>query len=267
MTRSGGQEVDEGHRAGRTQTIGRALAVLEVVRDAASDIGIVQIADTLGLSPSTAHRIAGALVRGGYLAHNPESGRYYLGRSSVLLGLAAERNLGLDAALPALERLGAQTAESVNLGVREGMSGLVVMRVLSPQPLRFDQRPGTKAPLYASAMGKCLLAFAGDVDGYLATIGNELARLTSTTITSVRALRKELATTTERGYSFDDEESIPGLRCVGAPVLDTHGRIRAAVAVQAPAARMPDARMAELAALVTATAKEVAEVLPVDRRL
>lgn len=257
---------EDTHRSGRTQAIGRALAVLDLFRDAPASLGLLQIASAVSLSPSTAHRIVAALVRGRYLVQNTETGRYYLGRGAVLLGLAAERNLGLHGALPVIERLGARTQESVNLGVRDGMSGLVVMRVLSPQPLRFDQQPGTRAPLHASAMGKCLLSFAGDVDDYLQAVGR-LQKFTDSTVTSARALRKELVLIRERGYSIDNEESIPGLRCVGAPVLDTSGNLRAAIAIQAPSVRMPDERVTELAPELMTTAKEVAELLPVDRQL
>ncbi len=254
-------------RGGGAQAIERALAVLDLFRDARSDLGIMHIASSLKLSPSTAHRIVAALVRGGYLVQNKKSEQYYAGRNAMLLGLAAERNLGLHAALPLLERLGATTQESVNLGVREGMSGLVLLRVLSPQPLRFDQQPGTKTPLHASAMGKCLLSFSGDIEEYLESFDGRPTKFTPSTITAPRALRKELEAICDRGYSIDNEESIPGLRCVGAPVKDAHGRVRAALAIQAPTVRMPDKRVADLAADIMNTAKELADLLPVDRVL
>lgn len=247
-----------------TQAIRRACAVLALFRDSRSELGIAQIAAAVALRRSTVHRIVRALVAEGYLAQNTETDRYYLSRSAVLLGVAAQRELGLSAVMPILERIGAHTSESINLGVPDGDRALVVLRVESPMSLRFDQPPGTRVPLHASAMGKSLLAFGGrDLDAYVAEIGGRLPGYTPTTITSLRELRKELAETRARGYSIDREESITGVRCVGAPILGPEGTARAATAIQVPAVRMPDPRTADLAEQIVTAAKEIAEILPV----
>jgi len=52
------------------------------------------------------------------------------------------------------------------------------------------------------------------------------------------------------------------VRCVGAPILDADGQARAAVAVQAPAVRMPEKRLAQLGPVLVATATELARVVP-----
>lgn len=260
-------------RATGTQAISRALDVLALVRDAGRDLGVLAIAHALSLRPSTAHRIVRALVADGYLGQDPDTDRYYLGRSAVLLGLAAHRDLGLQAAFPVLEDLGSRTSESVNLGVRDGASALVVLRVESPLPLRFDQPAGTRVPLHASSMGKSLLAFEGldggipaAIERYTADAGGALARFTPTTITTERALQIELTRTRERGHSLDDGESIDGVYCVGAPILGADGRARAAVAVQAPAVRMGADRISALVPLITTAATEIGSLLPARHR-
>jgi IclR family acetate operon transcriptional repressor len=53
-----------------------------------------------------------------------------------------------------------------------------------------------------------------------------------------------------------------GVRCVGAPVHDGPGPCRAAVAVQAPALRMPTQRFADVGPDVVQAAKEIAALLP-----
>ncbi|MGH3342726.1 MAG: IclR family transcriptional regulator [Carbonactinosporaceae bacterium] len=251
-------------RAVGTQAIRRALAVLELFRDTRTDLGNTQIANALGLRPSTTHRIVRALVDEGYLTQNAENERYYLSRGAVLLGLAAQRSLGLSAALPVLERISASTSESVNLGVSDGTHALVVLRAESPLPLRFDQPPGTRVPLHASSMGKALLAFGGDVEEYVESLGGGLPSYTPHTVTSVPALRKEIEVTRDRGYSLDDEESITGVRCVGAPIINAQGRARAAAAIQAPSVRLPDARIDKLAEEIVTAAAEISDLLPPD---
>ncbi|HLH59974.1 MAG TPA: IclR family transcriptional regulator [Streptosporangiaceae bacterium] len=253
---------EDGGRVVGAQAISRAFAVLHLVRDRGTDVGVGQIARELGLTLSTAHRIVRALVAEGYLTQNETNERYYLGGSALLLGQAAYRNFRLDVVRPVLERLATRTGESVNLGVLAGSYAIVVERVESPQPLRFTQPPGTRAPLHASAMGKAVLAFNDDLAARLLAPGNTLEPIQPNTYTDADRLRADLAETRARGWSTDDEESHVGVRCVGAPVHDGPGPCRAAVAVQAPALRMPTQRFADVGPDVVQAAKEIAALLP-----
>src|SRR5262245_55153798 len=83
-----------------TQAIRRAFALLNVFRDEGGDLGVVQLADRLGLTLSTAHRIARALVLEGYLAQDEGRERYRLGPQSLLLGQAAQKAMGIQVARP-----------------------------------------------------------------------------------------------------------------------------------------------------------------------
>jgi DNA-binding IclR family transcriptional regulator len=249
------------------QTVVRALAVLGLVRRASTDVGVSEIARALALHTSTVHRILKALVSEGYLAQNPETDRYRLGRESFLLGLAAERNLGFAAVAPILERLRDTTGESTNLVVRDGDQGLVVLRVESEQSLRFTQPVGARIPLHCTSTGKALLAFAHDPTAEVAGVG-ELTAMTSKTITSRRALARELDEVRSRGWSTNRGERIAGVCGVAAPVLDpSTGEASAAVAVQGPAVRIPESRMSELGVLVVEAAAEIATILPAGYRI
>lgn len=248
------------------QAVTRALAVLTHLSQAGTDVGVTEIANALSLTPSTVHRLVRALVADGFVAQNEATERYYLGRAAVLLGQAAQRNLGLDLALPVLERLGADTGESVNLVVREDASGVVVLHIASRMPLRFEQPPGSRIALHGSSTGKALLAFADDWATTVQRLPTPLAQLTPKTLYRAADLRRDLREIRTRGYSIDDEESIAGVRCVGAPVLND-GSARAAIAVQAPAVRMPYQRIHELGPVVIAAAREVARLLPPHHRL
>lgn len=253
-------------RVAGAQTISRALSVLGLLRSASSDMGVTEIARELSLHTSTAHRILRALVADGYVAQSAANDRYRLGREAFLLGRAAERDLGFDAVMPVLERVCEVTGESINLVVRDGDYGLVVLRVESKQPLRFTQPAGTRIPLYCTSTGKALLAFTPDVNSEVAGLG-ELQRLTSATITSGRQLLGELEQTRERGYSINKSERIQGVCGVAAPVLGPGGTAIAAIAVQGPEVRMPDSRLTELGGLVIDTARETAATLPEGYRI
>lgn len=244
-----------------TQTITRALNVLGVLRDAGSDVGVIELARALDLHASTTHRILRALVAANYVVQNAQTERYRLGPAAFLLGRAAERTLGFDEAMPLLEQLAAATEESVNLVVRDGDEGLVVLRVESEHPLRFIQPVGARVPLYCSSTGKVLLAFAGDLHEEVARLG-ELKRLTPTTITSPRELLGELEEIRDRGYSVNKGERIPGVYGVAAPVLTTDGIATTALAVQGPEIRISDDRVGQLGRQVIETADAIAAIMP-----
>lgn len=248
-----------------TQAIGRALAVLKLLAAEGTELGLSAIASELNLSSGTTHRIVRALSAEGLVAHNPRTDSYYLGTGTILLGQAAQRGFGLDKALPVLEQINAETQESVNLAVREGEESVVMLRVQSTLPLRFEQHPGARFPLYTTASGKAILAFSSDADAYVSGLPPRLAQLTERTLTDPDKLREQIDKIRRRGYSIDEEENVAGVRCVGAPVLDADGRAQAALVIQVPTVRMPAKRIRELGERVVTAAKEIAQFVPIDR--
>lgn len=245
-----------------TQAIARTLNVLESFLDR-RELGITELARMLDLSPSTAHRIVRALVARGYLEQDRDSERYHLGRSTIVLGQAGRRHLGLDQALPILERFGAETGESVNMGLLDGHFVVVTLRVSSPQPLRFDQPVGSRIPVHCSSMGKSLLAF--EAPNGPRDLGQlDFSPVTNHSVSSADELLRDLEGVRKRGYSTDDQESMLGVSCVGAPILDATGIAVAAIAVQAPTARMSPERSRKLGHRIIEVAGDVATTMHLD---
>ncbi|ANY09444.1 IclR family transcriptional regulator [Pseudonocardia sp. HH130630-07] len=250
-----------------TQAIGRALRMVKLLAEEGRELTLPAIAARLDLTSGTAHRIIRALTAEGLVTHDPQTDSYHLGAGTVLLGLAAQRGFGLDKAFPVLERVNAETEESVNLTVREKRESVVLLRVQSTLPLRFEQSTGARFPLYTTAAGKAILAHSPDAAGYLDGLPEELPAVTERTLRRRADLAEQLTAIRERGYSIDEEENVAGVRCVGAPVIDSRGRAQAAVVIQVPTVRMPPARMTELGALAIDAAADVARYLPIDRSL
>lgn len=249
-----------------TQAIRRALAVMETFMQGDPDLSISQIAEALGLSPSTIHRIVRALVSHGFLHQDEMTDRYYLGRSAVRLGQVAQHIFALERVVPILNDLASSTGESVNLGVREGNHAMVLFRVESTHPLRFDEPPGTLVPLHCSAMGKVLLAFSPDPETEISRLP-ALKRNTPNTTTSKAALLEDVKGVLRRGFSIDNEESFHGARCVGAPIVDRSGHARGAIAVQAPAIRLSVREAKALGSDVVKAAQQISDVIPADRKI
>jgi len=109
---------------------------------------------------------------------------------------------------------------------------LYVDKILSDvRDVRTDPRVSSRRPLHCSSLGKALLAALDDqsVMKIIDVIG--LERATSFSITDRDELLADLARTRVRGYAVDQQEALPGVWCVGAPVRDHTGRSIAAISL------------------------------------
>lgn len=242
------------------QTVERALALLRAFEATDEALSLAALAEHAALNASTARRLARVLTDGGVLIRNPATDRYQLGPTLAILGRKAENRLGYSQALPVLQQLSESTGESVNLGIRTGHDVQVVLDVPSTQPLRFDQAPGTRVPLYLSAMGKCLLAYCSDPDTVIRSLG-ELTRRTDRTITDPDRLRQELQHVCERGWALNDEERNPGVRAIAVPIRHDGAIAVGALAVQGPTIRVTDDRLPALALDLKTAAARIAPLL------
>jgi len=172
-----------GPRSG-TQSIERAVALLECVGASERSLGLSEIARAVGLTPSTTHRLLRALVVAGYVEQEPTTEQYRLGLGIAVLGQRALEHAGYHVAKPVLDDLSARTGESVSLGIRRGDEVVVIEQAASASPLRFDHPAGTELAMHASAMGKVLLAnSARSIEGEIALLA-KFDRFTERTITA-----------------------------------------------------------------------------------
>ena len=64
-------------------------------------------------------------------------------------------------------------------------------------------------------------------------------RHTRNTITSAKAMRRELARARECGYALDDEEEELGVRCIAVPVFHPNGQFVAGLSVTGTTTQIP----------------------------
>lgn len=114
--------------------------------------------------------------------------------------------------------------------------------------------------LHHSSLGKSMLAHMNParVDEILERYG--LPELTGRTITDRTTLLEELEGIRERGYSFNDQEELHGIRAVGAPVLNSDGDVLGAFCVAGPRGRVDDERFFETFPELVTEARSLIEV-------
>ena len=88
-----------------------------------------------------------------------------------------------------------------------------------------------------------------------------LTKFTRNTITTLAALKVELARVRRRGFSVNDEEVELGVRCIGAPIFDSKARVIATLSIAGPVFRMTKDRVPELARTVVSVANALSTEL------
>ncbi|GAA3909706.1 glyoxylate bypass operon transcriptional repressor IclR [Halomonas cibimaris] len=243
---------------GHSQSLVRGLKLMEQISASPQGLSLSELADMAGLAPSTAHRLLQALQSQGFVTQENEQGLWRIDVKAFRIGNSfLEARDVIATGRPYLRQLTRITGETANLGIRDGATAVFLAQQESPQMMRMITRLGSRAPLHASGVGKALLAWIPDDERARLLAGRELTRVTHNTLYTAPALKEEMARIRAQGFACDREEHAIGLHCVAACVYDERATPLAAISVSGPMARIPEARLIELGALVQDTAAEI----------
>ncbi|MDR3535404.1 MAG: IclR family transcriptional regulator [Acetobacteraceae bacterium] len=233
------------------QAVHRALAIIDAISHGTRSLQA--IAERIGCTRSTCHRLLRALEDAGYVRH-ATGGGYHLGPTLMTLGFLARDQLPMtSAARPWLQQLSDQTGDTVHLGIRDKADVLYAAKVPGSRKLEANTRVGYRMPLAWTGVGRALLLDLNEAewreiyDDALAHLPTGLNRPDVPCWSQYRRHMQEYAAA---GYTFDLEENEFCVRCVGAPVRDASGEIIAAISVVGATQYMPDHRMISLRPLV-----------------
>lgn len=254
--RNGGKE------AGGVQALSRGLTLLILLSESEQGLTLTEMSHRTGLAASTTHRLLRGLEAMGFAEQSGDPSRWRVGVTAFSVGNAFARARSVVAtARPAMQALMETADETVNLAVEEQGNAVYLAQVEGRQLMRAFSRPGSRVLLHCSGVGKALLMGAGRDRASRWVSEKPLTRLTEKTLTDLEALLSDLDTARPRGFVIDDEEHAVGLRCVAAPVYNEVSEPMAALSISGPAARIDDARLADLGRMVAETAAEVTATL------
>jgi len=175
-----------------------------------------------------------------------QNGEYKVGIRFLELGAyARNRRKIYRIAKPEVKRLAEETGELGNLLIEEHGRGTYLQRSRGEHAVKVEAHVGTRVSLHSTALGKSILAHlpVDRVDEIIDLHGLEAT--TPNTVTTREELFADLEEIRERGYAFDDEERLNGLRCVAAPILSNDDRVLGAVSVAGPSNRIRGTRFRE----------------------
>ena len=241
------------------QSIDRAIGLLRsVAHSGRAGQRLIDLAQSSGLSKSTAHRMLAALAASGLIEQDAETRRFRAGMELYLLGAAAAECFSIvDLARPLLMQLAEQTGDTAFLSVPLEHQSMCVDRQIGSFPIKaLTVEVGDRRPLGVGSGSLALLAFRSDeeVEQSIAVNAKKLATYGRF---DAPLLRELVAATRRRGYSFIDGQLIAGMSAVGVPIFNERGRAVAALSVAAISARLSTARRRMLVPIMQDMARRI----------
>jgi DNA-binding IclR family transcriptional regulator len=248
-----------GIESGSDGTVGKALDVLDAV---AAYGRPVRFSDLLAHSTyprATLYRFLQTLTNQGMLAYNDETGTYALGIRLVRLAHTAWSTSSLaPIARPFLDRLSAETGETIHLAQMDHGQVLYVDKRNAAKPVEMFSSAGKVGPAYCTGVGKAILAFMENTAKDRIIAQQSFHRFTAQTLDSAEKLRAELDAIRQRGYAFDREEHEPGIICCAVPIISEFGRVIGAISVTSTTLRTSLTALEQQAPRIQSIAKDIA---------
>lgn len=245
---SGARSRDSGPRA-----ITRVLDLLWLLAGESEGLSLAELSASLAVPKSTLLGTLRGLSDRHYLTQ--AGGNYQLGSTAYHLAsrLVAKWSAP-EMVRTQVNAVARETGESVGFAIADWELGqaIYIEAVNSTQPVRYAMQAGLRAPLYASAAGRVLLAFAPTqrTDIYLESA--TLRSLTTQTRTDPTAIRANLAEIRAQGFCASFGELLSDTAAIAVPVSGPDGRTLGSMMVAAPLDRMRANYPALLEAIVQA---------------
>jgi DNA-binding IclR family transcriptional regulator len=219
----------------KLESVDRALQLVTWLRN--GEVTSVKSAgERLGVAPSTAHRLLGALVDRDFAVQDRER-RYRAGSQLVSHGESHfSVNQLRQVARPALQTLYGNVNDTVQLMVLTGPHVRFIDGIESEAALHVKARMGDLMPAYCSAGGKAILAELGNVEVEQIYRGG-LTPWPTARIHTLPALKRQLAAVRKAGYAVNTEETEQGVSGLGVCIRDATGKPIAAYTTAIPTAR------------------------------
>lgn len=213
-----------------SESLARGLTVARAFDRESPKMRIIDVASKTGMTRASARRYLLTLKELGYVGAD---GDWFYPMPRILeLGYSFVASARLeDFVEPILKQLSDQTDAAAHFAVLDKDETLCLGSVFSQKMFGFFISIGARHPAYAGSMGKVLLSGLSDdkLDRYFDAVRR--IQHTEETLTSVAALRKEIAAIRLQEYALNRGELTPGIVGVAVPVRNKAGKVVAVVNV------------------------------------
>lgn len=250
----------------KPETLGTVQRVVHVLRHVAEagETTIKDISATLGLVPSTCHRMLDLLSRDGLVERNPAARSYGVGPEFFrLAALVHSKHDTRTLARPFLQQIVDTCDETAILSLYVPAERRMIFadKVDSSQLLRYQLPMNKLLPLLWGASSRAILAFlpADEVERIYAI--SESAPASGEKRPPHDLLLTELALVRERRYAITRGQKVVGALGINAPVFGVTGSVIGSIGVTMPEQRATSLDESRIASLVTEQAAALTRAL------
>lgn len=214
----------------------KAFLLLEALAREDEPSSLARLTALTALPKPTVYRLLRTLMDLGYLTQDGGA-RYHLTNKLDILAQGNRFREVKARALANMYKLHRKFNETVNLGVLDGLSVRYIHVIETTRPLRIMARPNFVDEFYSTAIGRAIAANLPEAERDALVKAATLRAITPQTVRTKERLRRVLEETAVRGWAVDDEETVPGVICLGTALLDD-GYPMAGVSLTMPKARL-----------------------------
>lgn len=222
-------------------SVRNACRIIGVLRER-GDAGVTEISEDLDFSKSAVHGHLATLHEEGLVVKSGQS--YSLSLRFIDLAEAVKNEVAdFEIVEEVVTSLAEETGEVVHFGTEESGRVVYLSKARGDSAVETISRIGMRAPMHSSSLGKAMLAELPRSEIKAIFDEHGMTKQTDSTITDLDELHDELDETRKRGYSIDDEENIPGVRCIGIAVSAPEVNLLGSLSITGPSQRMTNQRM------------------------
>jgi DNA-binding IclR family transcriptional regulator len=265
-------ERNSGEKETGVGAVSRLFAVLRALGNCPDGSErVTQLAQQVGLSQPTTHRLLRSLMDEGMVEQDLRSKRYRLSLEFFALAARAGQSDNLrDVVRPSLLRLSASLGDSLFLLARSGFDAVCLDRSEGPYPIRtFTGDIGGRVALGVGQGSLAILAYLPEEERET-VIRYNLPRLRDFHLYDEVMLRSEIDTVRRTGYAARNTGVLEGMAGLAVPILDRDGRAVAALSVATISDRLSADRMPTVVDMLkreaTAISQKINPFDPVLRR-
>ncbi|MBW2000281.1 MAG: IclR family transcriptional regulator, partial [Deltaproteobacteria bacterium] len=245
----------------------RVLQILEAVGASREGKTHRELASSLRIPKSSLSLLLSNLSDREYLSLHSTNRRYVLGPQ--VLALASGYLSGLDIVRlgqPILKKITRAIDESAEIAIKTGEEIMVISKEDCARPLARMIQIGERAPMYATAGGKAILAYLPEeeIDRYFSSV--QLRAVTRATITDKKQLWAQFRSIRSGAVARSNEELYEGVTAVACPVFDFHGRVVASIVIPSLTLRINTQKKKRIENLLRIASMELSRLLGFNTR-
>ena len=242
-------------------SVEKALKIIELFRETPK-LNLTEIANILDMPKSTAFGLIATLEKYGYLEQEETTGKYQLGITLLEMGGIFSSRLDIkDEVLPVIKMISERFAGNVHLTKLLGNEVVYIENIEPTNTVVIRTRIGSRAPANCTSTGKAFLACLSEEEIDKLFLQEQLPILTQNSINDIETLKDHLSEIRRLGYSVDREESILGVKGVGAVVKDRAGKPVVGISIAGLSGQMSDEKIKEIGTVLAESSAKLSKRL------